>query len=145
MRMRLNRRAVSSSAALLAMIWSIAGCGSSSKPTSPSPTIVGHSYTSTSVTGHAMAAGTKVTLRFGTDGKLSASAGCNTLSGNFLIEKGQLVAGQLAMTEMACIPASRQTQDAWLAGVLDARPQLMQTGTTLTVTAGATTITMAES
>jgi heat shock protein HslJ len=132
-------------AALLAVTWSIAGCGSSSKSASPSLDVVGHSYTSTSVTGHTMAPGTKVTLRFGTDGKLSAGAGCNTLSGNYLIQNGQLVAGQLAMTEMACIPASRQAQDAWLAGVLDARPQLVQTGTALTVTAGTTTIDLAES
>ena len=129
---------------MLAMSLAIVACGSSSKATTPAPSVVGHTYTSTAVTGRTLAAGTHVTLTFGTDGKLSANAGCNTMSGNYLIEKGRLVAGNLAMTEMGCIPASRQTQDAWLAGVLDARPRIVQTGTALTVTAGTTTIDLAQ-
>jgi heat shock protein HslJ len=130
--------------AALAMAVAIAGCGSSSKAATPAPSVVGRTYTSTSVSGHTLAAGTQVTLTFGADGKLSANAGCNTMSGNYLIEKGRLVAARLAMTQMGCIPAARQTQDAWLAGVLDARPGIVQTGTALTVTAGATVIDLAQ-
>jgi heat shock protein HslJ len=132
-------------AAIVVCTGMLAACSSSAKPASAAPKVVGHTYVSTAVTGHTMAAGTTVSLKFGTDGKLQAFAGCNTMSADFLVQNGQLVAGRLAMTEVGCVPASRQNQDAWLAGVLDGRPQIVQTGSALTLTAGTTTIDLAES
>lgn len=131
---------------------SLAGCGSSAKSAVPrgpgvdpaGSKLAGHSYSSTSVTYHVMPAGTKVTLRFGTDGRLSANAGCNTMGGTFGVESGRLVVGELAMTEMGCNPKARQDQDGWLAGLLRSGPEIVQSGKTLRVTQGQTTIELAE-
>ena len=122
----------------------LAACGSSAKSAEPRAEIRGHSYASTSVTGHTMPAGTKITLAFGVDGKLSANAGCNTMGGNYVVQNGRLVVGGLAVTEMGCLPSARQAQDSWFAGVLRSGPQIVQSGKTLTLTAGPTTIDLAE-
>jgi heat shock protein HslJ len=54
------------------------------------------------------------------DGTVSASAGCNLVSGAYRIEGGSLVVGDLAMTEMAC--PGRDDRDTWLVGLLSSRP-----------------------
>jgi len=106
--------------------------------------IVGHTFVSTKVSGHTMPNGSRVTLAFGRDGTLTANASCNTLSAKFLVAHGQLVIGYVATTLIGC-PAGLGGQDAWLASVLGARPQLAQNGATLRLSTGATTIELAES
>lgn len=76
--------------------------------------------------------GTRITLRFG-DGTLTASAGCNTMSGSARLEGSRLRVGNLATTAMGCDPA-RAAQDEWLAGFLAAGPRAHLTGDRLTLT-----------
>jgi heat shock protein HslJ len=64
-----------------------------------------------------MAAATQVRLSF-RDGQVSASAGCNSMSGTYRIDGDRLRTTSLATTEMACDPP-RMEQDAWLASLLD--------------------------
>ena len=65
--------------------------------------------------------GTQIRLTFWTDGRITASAGCNTLSGTVRIEVDHLVVNDLGSTEMGC-DAARNSQDEWLASVLSVNP-----------------------
>ncbi|MHB8958056.1 MAG: META domain-containing protein [Candidatus Limnocylindrales bacterium] len=90
-------------------------------------------FVSTGVTGHQLVAGTKVTLTF-RDATLSASAGCNSMSGEYHIVGSTLSVGSLATTEMGC-QQDLMAQDAWLAELLPGAT--VQLGSTsLTVTKG---------
>jgi heat shock protein HslJ len=85
------------------------------------------------------------TLRLAfSDGQISASAGCNTMSGPATWSDGTLsLDGALASTEMACRP-SLMKQDTWLADVLSSQPALTLRDATLTVDGGATAITLTD-
>ncbi len=86
-------------------------------------------YVSTSVQGHDLVAGSKVTLTF-KDGQLTANAGCNTMGGQAaVVGDGTLQVNSMASTEMGCA-ADLMAQDAWLAAFLpgakaDVSPQAM--------------------
>ena len=77
----------------------------------------GRSFLSTTITGRALVPGSRVRLSF-EDGRIGASAGCNSMGGSYAVDGGRLVVGALAMTEMGCDPALMD-QDAWLGGFLD--------------------------
>ena len=94
--------------------------------------LAGRTFESAQVNGITLADGTVVTLSFEDDG-ISASAGCNTMSGAATWDDGTLeVAGELATTMMAC-PDGLQEQDDWLAGLLTSSPAIALDGDTLTV------------
>jgi heat shock protein HslJ len=94
--------------------------------------LVGNSYVSSSVTGQELVDGSEITLTF-IDGRVSALAGCNTQNGSADVEDGKLVVGQLASTMMACEDAL-MAQDQWLAGFLEASPEIALADGTLTLT-----------
>ena len=88
-------------------------------------------------------AGTRITLQFFADGRLSAQAGCNHLGGNGTIEDGQLVLDEMSTTEMACDPA-RMAQDTWLGGFLGSRPAWSLAGDELVLRAGGVEIRLTD-
>jgi heat shock protein HslJ len=65
--------------------------------------------------------GTRVELSFSENGYVTASAGCNILSGPVEVEQGRIMVGDLTSTEMAC-STELEAQDEWLARVLAADP-----------------------
>ena len=79
--------------------------------------IDGRTFLSTAIAGRALVPGSQVRLSF-EDGRIGASAGCNSMGGSYAADGGRLVVGSLVMTEMGCDPALMD-QDAWLAGFLD--------------------------
>jgi heat shock protein HslJ len=83
-----------------------------------------------------LVSGTKIRLGF-SDGRLSASAGCNHMSGDYDISDGALMVGQMATTEMGC-PADLSDQDQWLADFLASGPDVTLNGNELSL-ANATT------
>ena len=90
----------------------------------------------------ALVPGTRVRLTFSA-GNVAASAGCNTMSGDYRIVDDKLVVGELATTEMGC-PANLQAQDVWLASLLSARPQLALDGPSLVLTSDTTVLTLVD-
>lgn len=82
-------------------------------------------FLSESVEGHALVAGTQIRIDFG-DGELSAHAGCNSMSGTFVIEGEVLRVTGLGMTEIGC-EAERHAQDAWLSDLLPSASDLART------------------
>ena len=82
----------------------------------------------------ALVTGTGVSLRFYEDGRLMASAGCNSISGNYEVVDGALKMTMLGMTEMGC-DQERYAQDEWLSAVLAANPAIVLDGDELTLDA----------
>jgi heat shock protein HslJ len=128
----------------LAILVIAAGCGGTSNSaktgTLTPPKVVGRTYLSTAVSGHTLVRGTRITLTFD-DKTLSASAGCNSLSGAYRIDGDRLLAEQLGGTEMGCDPP-RHAQDAWVAELLRSKPVLVNRGDTITLTSGTTALTL---
>ncbi|OGO54295.1 MAG: hypothetical protein A2V84_02345 [Chloroflexi bacterium RBG_16_70_13] len=96
-------------------------------------------FLSTGVEGRDLVAGTQIRISF-QDGQVSASGGCNSMSGPYLLDGDRLVARSLATTEMAC-EEPLMAQDIWLADLLDGATIDLD-GTTLTLTKGGVSLTL---
>ncbi len=108
----------------------------------------GHTFLSTEITvagkPHELLLGTRVSLRFHDDGRLTAGAGCNTMGGQVDTDGGVLDVGAgLAMTAIGC-PADEQKQDAWLGGFLADKVEWRHEGDALTLTSGDTTMVLTD-
>jgi heat shock protein HslJ len=105
----------------------------------------GRTFLSTAVTENGaprqLVDGTRIRIRFDR-GRLNADAGCNQLSGEYTVDGRALVVGQLAMTEMACLPAERADQDRWLAELLGSRPTIDVSGDTLVLSGRSSQVTL---
>ena len=84
--------------------------------------------------------GTRISVRFD-DGRIGASAGCNSMGGTYSISDGQLAVQDLAMTEIGCDP-ERHRQDEFVAGLLTLSPTVTVDGDTLTLSSGDLTVTL---
>ncbi|MEO8694617.1 MAG: META domain-containing protein [Acidimicrobiales bacterium] len=89
------------------------------------PALTGRTFLSDSVTvngsAHPLVTGTQIRLTITADHRITASAGCNILSGSVRVDDDRLVVSGLGSTEMGCDPP-RQAQDEWLASFLAANP-----------------------
>lgn len=77
-----------------------------------------------------MPAGVRLELTLGTDGRLRARAGCNSMSGTYRIRDGRLVVTELGQTEMGCAPELMANDEA-IASLLTARPSVLPGGNSL--------------
>ena len=129
---------------LLAMAALAACAGSGGEASGP---LAGRTFLSESVTDdgkpRTLVDGTRIRLVFHDDGRISASAGCNTMGARVDVEPARIVVGELSTTEMGCDPA-RHEQDEWLAGVLEARPAYTLEGDGLRLSAAGTVITLVD-
>jgi heat shock protein HslJ len=112
-------------AALLVMTLVAAACGDDGRNVGAAATLRGRTFLSDSVTvsgdPRPLVTGTQIRLTFYADGRITATAGCNMLSGTFRVDRDHLVISELGSTEMGC-DAARHSQDEWLASVLTANP-----------------------
>jgi len=117
----------------------LAGCTSA-----PGASLDGRAFLSTAVTTNGqpfdLVAGTRIRIGF-SDGRLSASGGCNTIAGTYRIADGQLLVGDLSTTEIGCDP-DRHAQDEWLAAFLGSRPTLTLAAGDLQLAAPGASITL---
>lgn len=105
------------------------------------PMVADRTFISSAITGRDLVPGTRVTLRF-KDGQLGASAGCNSMSGDYQIVGGALSVGRLATTEMGC-EADLMAQDQWLAAFLPGAAISLD-GTTLSLAKDGVTLTLVD-
>jgi heat shock protein HslJ len=91
--------------------------------------------------GRALVTGSRVRLTF-QGGTIGAAAGCNSMSGGYVIDGDRLVVRQLATTEMACEPALMD-QDRWLAALLDGAT-IALVGDTLTLAKDGVLLTLVD-
>lgn len=99
----------------------------------------GRTFLSTGIEGRILVAGSQIRISFH-DGQVSASGGCNSMSGPYLLDGNRLVARSLATTEMAC-EEPLMAQDTWLADLLDGATVGLA-GDTLTLTKGDVRLTL---
>lgn len=102
----------------------------------------GQTFESTDVTGHDLVADSSIDLDF-RDDRLSANAGCNTMSSGYSITaEGTLEVDAMAATMIACAD-ELMAQDTWLSEFLTSGPQIALDGTDLTLTGADATIVLA--
>lgn len=127
--------------ALLVLIL-LAACGGGGQ----GATLDGREFLSSSVTEDgapmALVPGTQVRLAFD-DGSLGASAGCNSIGGDYRVEDGVLIFEGGSMTEMGCDP-ERHAQDDWLVAFLASRPSVALDGPELLLTSGGTAVALTD-
>jgi heat shock protein HslJ len=99
----------------------------------------GRTFLSTGIEGRVLVAGSRIRISFH-DGQISASGGCNSMGGPYLLDANRLVARSLATTEMAC-EEPLMAQDTWLADLLDGATTNLD-GATLTLSKGNVQLTM---
>ena len=137
---------------VLATTAMLSGCGTSSTggATSPSASgagLIGHTYVSSHArvgAAHSpLVAGSQLRLSFTAVG-ISASAGCNTMSGAGGVSGGTLVlTGPLSQTEMACSPGLMK-QEQWWGDFLSSTPTVDVATHTITLAAGTGKVTMVD-
>jgi heat shock protein HslJ len=90
---------------------------------------------------YTIAPGSTISLDFN-DGRVSAKAGCNSISGAYQLTGDVLsVSPQMMSTMMACDPAL-MAQDTWLTAFLSSSPTWTYTDGTLTLTNGTDTMVL---
>jgi heat shock protein HslJ len=113
-----------------------AGCGSDGDD--PSSGLGGRTFLSQVVRVHdeplPLVTGTQIRLTFAQDDRITATAGCNILSGSLSLSDDRLVVTDLGSTEMGCDEA-RHAQDEWLATLLSEWPHYELAGNELTLRA----------
>jgi heat shock protein HslJ len=92
-----------------------------------------------------LAAGSSITLVFGTDGSVSGNGGCNTYNGSVAVDGDAISFGPLMSTQMAC-PQPVMDQETQFFAALAASSSFKVSGSTLTMrdTGGATQVTAAK-
>lgn len=120
------------------------GCSTQAVPGGRNDQLTGRTFFSTAVTEDGTprdpVPGTRIRLDFA-DGRVSATAGCNTLGGTYGLRDGVLEVSELLMTQMGC-PDPLAEQDRWLAGLLTGRPSAVVAGDELTLIQGTTGIAL---
>ena len=118
---------------LILILFALTACSAISQHT-----LDGTEWLSTAVTesgaDRPLVDGTQVRLGF-SDGRLAASAGCNSRGGDYRIDGGRLVFDGGWMTEMGC-DEERAAQDDWLFRFLGSQSTIAQEGDKLTLTSG---------
>jgi heat shock protein HslJ len=91
-----------------------------------------------------LAAGSSITLVFGTDGSVSGNGGCNTYNGSVAVDGDAIAFGPLMSTQMAC-PQPVMDQETQFFAALAASSTFNISGSTLTTrdNGGATQVTAA--
>ncbi|TDC46550.1 META domain-containing protein [Jiangella ureilytica] len=136
---------------LLGVALLLAGCGDTaagddgdgSGTVGDTGALAGRTFVSTEDIG--VPGGGPLNLQFTDDGRLLASAGCNSTNGPVSLDGGRLDTGDgLAMTEMGC-PGERMEADQWLRDLLSAEPTWELTDeNTFVLTAGDTVVSMTD-
>jgi heat shock protein HslJ len=86
------------------------GCGGD-----PAALLHGQLWTVQTIDGTKLAEGSRVTMSFGQDGRVSGNSSCNTYSGKYTLTGEGLTIGQAVSTRKACLPALMQQEATFLA------------------------------
>lgn len=114
------------------LVLALSACGE--KPVGIGPGASGPSGAYVSQSAPNQVDGTTVRLDFTDDGRIVATAGCNTLSGTVDTGGGTVAVGtDLSTTEMGCAP-ELHAQDEWLSDFLSASPEWRIDGERLVLT-----------
>jgi len=93
-------------AGAVATLLGLVGCGSGgSVPTGPETggSLVGPTWSLTTMAGQPVLEGTKLTAEFSGEDRVAGNAGCNSFFGQARVDGGRLSVGPLGSTLMACV------------------------------------------
>ena len=90
----------------------LAGCAG--EPAQIASSIAGPEWVAEDIAGAGVAAGSRVTLRLGPEGRASGSTGCNSYAGSYTYNSEVLRIGMLAATRRACEPALMAQEQRFL-------------------------------
>ena len=93
----------------------------------------------TAIDGAAPAMPDKARIGFADDRRISASVGCNTISGGYRLEDGRLIAGPLISSLVGCEGNVAQDERA-LNALLSGAPQISHRGDTMQLDSGGHTV-----
>ncbi|WP_067835115.1 META domain-containing protein [Nocardia lijiangensis] len=129
-------------APVLLLAFALAACssGDDSGPAEPAATPMGRTFLSTEVQGQAIPGGGPLTLQFA-DGRVTANAGCNTISGAVTFDDNVLRVEELASTLIGC-PGELADADRWVDTLLNSAPTWKLDGDTLTLQNNEQTVTL---
>lgn len=92
------------------------GCGGD-----PASTLQGEPWQVEEIEGVGIVQGSRVTLDFGADGRVSGNASCNSYSGSYVLTGEGMTVGRTATTMMACQPELMQQEMAFHAALAKVR------------------------
>jgi heat shock protein HslJ len=124
----------------------LSACGNEAPKASDAAGLAGRTFLSTSVVenGKPRTPRTEVRLQFTTNGRISWNAGCNTSETSVSTADNHLTLGtEITSTTMGCLGPTAG-QDAWIGGVLTAKPTWKLDGSKLVLTTSSTTISLAD-
>ena len=75
----------------------------------------------------------RITIKFGNDGRISGSGGCNSYGGNYLVQGNRLTLSQVFSTKRACIDANANKQESQYFAALETASRFRLTRKQLTV------------
>ena len=133
----MRRSAVLPLGLLLALVTTLAGCGSEGEPgvaAGPSRRLpVGRSFSATGASegGRQRPLPAKAGIRFLPDGRVAVATGCNGASGTARLEEGRMVGDGFEITEMACVNPGVMEQETFVMSVVEGRPELLLDGDVL--------------
>jgi heat shock protein HslJ len=123
----------------------LVACGDEVAGSGSGDDLLGHTFLAQGVTEDGapreLVDGTQISVRFHDDGRLTASAGCNTLLGDLTITDDALEIAGVGITEMGC-DQPLHDQDMWLAAFFDSSPAWTLDGDELTLSSGGTEIVL---
>ena len=133
---------------LVTMVLLVAACGLQQRVDPEEPAnVAGRTFLSIGVTDNGVArplvAATQVRLEFRADGRLGASAGCNSMGGTYQLDGARLRVEAGGMTAMGCDPALHE-QDEWLAGFLAGTPAIAVAGDRIALSNGGVVIQLVD-
>lgn len=132
--------------AALILLVLLTGCGQQHQPAGqPTPGVGTKTFVVTGVTvdgaPRALAKGSQIRLAF-SGRRLTLTAGCNTMSGQYTLDGTRLIVSALSSTEMGCAQGLMD-QDTWLAGLF-AKPVQFTDGGSGAVISGRTVLAITE-
>ena len=131
----------SGSASAAASVSASATARSGSGGATADESLVGTTFVATEVSGsRTIVPNSMISVTFVDDKQLSATAGCNTMTGAYTITGETLSAPMMASTRMACADNAVSEQETWFAGFLAASPTFTLVDGTLTLTDGTDTV-----
>ena len=106
----MHRCRKSSRALAAALVLIAAGCAD--RPDQHQAAI-GPEWVAADVAGAGVAAGSRITLQLGADGRASGRGGCNAYTGAYTLQGTELHFGAMAATKMACAPAVMEQEQRY--------------------------------